>query len=113
MVQVYFTDEGGTLRVDVKGHGELGNFEGLDVMCAATTVLTNTLSINVLTYKELDMLDEEPTVYVGDDGEGRARVACRPKPEYYAVVRAGFRGVVMGYQMLAAVYPGHVEFCAD
>lgn len=110
MIQVYFNDEGGVFLLDVKGHGELGNFEGLDVMCAATTTLTNTLAVNVLTYEEEKMLSEKPTVYVGDDGEGRARVKCVPKPEFYPACSAGFRAVVTGYQMLAAMYPDHVQF---
>lgn len=113
MIQVYFNDAEGVLLLDVLGHGELANFEGLDVMCAATTVLTNTLAVNVLSFEESDMLSEKPTTYVGDDGEGRARVKCVPKPEFYSVCKAGFCGVVMGYQMLAAMYPDYVQFNTD
>lgn len=110
MVQVYYTDINGEMRVDIQGHGNLKNIENLDVMCAAATTLTNTLAINVLAMKEANFLEEEPVVYIGDDGEGKARVLCKPKAEFYALCKAKFTAVVTGYQVLADIYPLYVGF---
>lgn len=110
MVQVYYTDAHGELRADILGHGNLKNIEDLDVMCAAATTLTNTLAVNVLSMKEAGFLEEEPVVYIGDDGEGKARLMCKPKAEYYALCKAKFTAVVTGYQVLASIYPLYVGF---
>ena len=110
MVQIYFTDAGGELRVDMNGHGELENIEGLDVMCAACTTLANTLSINVMSADSLGMLEEEPTVFLGDDGEGRARILAKPKPEYHATVKTMYITVANGFMMLSRLYPECVEY---
>ena len=87
MVQLYFTNAGGEFRLDMKGHGDLENIEGLDVMCAVTTTLANTLSLNIHSCDELGMLEEEATIYIGDDAEGKARILCKPKPQYYETVK--------------------------
>jgi uncharacterized protein YsxB (DUF464 family) len=113
MVQIYYTTVGGELRVDMKGHGDLENIEQLDVMCAATTTLANTLSLNVMTAHKLGWLDEEPTVYVGDDGEGMARILCKPKPEVYYVVKTMFETIATGFGYLAALYPANVAFIKE
>ena len=113
MVQIYFTDAGGELRVDMKGHGDLENIEKLDVMCAACTTLANTLSLNVLSAEETGYLEEPPTVYIGEDGEGRARILCKPRAEHYALVKAVFITVVNGFLMLSALYPEHVELVRE
>jgi uncharacterized protein YsxB (DUF464 family) len=110
MLRIFYSDEGGELRVDLDGHGDLRNFENLDVMCAAVTTLTNTLSFSVIRAENAGMLDENPTVYVGEDGEGKGRILCVPKPEYYSIVRTMFETVIGGYQILATYYPDHVEF---
>ena len=90
MIQIYYTDAGGELRVDMKGHGELENIQQLDVMCAATTVLANTLGINAYSAEQLGMLEEPAIVYIGDDGEGKARILAKPKAEYYSTVKTMF-----------------------
>lgn len=109
MIQIYYTDAGGELRVDMKGHGELENIEHLDVMCAVTSILSNTLGINAYNAEELGMLEEPATVYIGEDGEGMARVLAKPKPEYYAIVKTIFETVVTGFTYLATIFPEHVE----
>lgn len=109
MIQVFYTDVGGELLVDMKGHGELENMEHLDVMCAATTTLANTLALNVMTVHELGMLEGDPTVYIGDDGEGVARIACKPRPEYYGIVKIIFKTVEVGLTYLATMYPDKIE----
>jgi len=110
MVQVFFTDEGGCLRVDANGHANLKNTEGVDVYCAAVTTLTNTLAVNAIRAFEAGELEEEPTVYTGSEGEGRARVVIKPRAEYYSTLSLMFRAVLMGYQMLAAFHGDAVEY---
>lgn len=113
MVQVYYTDAGGELRLDMKGHGDLENMEKLDVMCAASTTLANTLSINIMSAFDLGFFEEEPTIYIGDDAEGKARILCKPKAEYYHTVKCIFTTIVNGFALLSRIYPEHVEFVAD
>jgi len=113
MIQVYFTDAGGELRVDMLGHGDLGNMEGLDVMCAAATTLANTLAISVMTMDEGGCLEEEATIYIGDDAEGKARILCKPKPQCYSVLKTVYATVVNGFIMLSRIYPEHVELVTE
>ena len=113
MIRIFYTYVGGELRVDIDGHGELANLEGLDVMCAATTTLTNTLAFAVINAEECGLLDEKPTVYVGEDGEGRARILCKPAPEHYAIVKAMFVTVINGYSILATLYPDFVQLFTE
>lgn len=113
MVQIYYNKVGGELRIDMKGHGDLENIQKLDVICAATTTLANTLSLNVLTANKLGLLDEEPTVYVGDDGEGEARILCKPKPEGYYVVKMMYETIATGFGYLATLYPDHVALVVE
>ena len=110
MIQIYYTDVGGELRVDMKGHGELENIQQLDVMCAVTTVLSNTLGINAYNAEQLGMLEEPPVVYVGDDGEGMARVLVKPKAECYSIVKTMFETIASGFVYLATMFPEHVEY---
>lgn len=110
MVRIFYTDVGGELRVDLDGHGDLRNFESLDVMCAAVTTLTNALAFAVINAEEQGMLDEKPTVYVGEDSEGKTRILCKPKGEFYGIVKAMFVTVINGYRILGTYYPDHVEF---
>jgi hypothetical protein len=113
MIQIYYTDVGGELRVDMKGHGELENMQHLDVMCAVTTVLTNTLGINAYNAEALGMLEEPPVVYVGDDGEGKARILAKPKAEYYGIVKTMFETVAAGFLYLATMHPENVEYVRE
>ena len=113
MIRIFYTDAGGELRVDLDGHGNMANFEALDVMCAATTTLTNTLAFAVIAAEEQEMLDEKPTVYVGEDGEGRARILCKPVPKHYAVVKAMFVTVINGYRILSTLYPDYVQLFTE
>ena len=110
MIQVFYIAEKGTLRVDINGHGDLRNAEGLDVYCAAATALTNTLGVNAISAWESGFLDEEPTVYVGDEGEGRARIVVKPKPEYYGLISSIVNAITIGYQTLAVFHPEAVEY---
>ena len=113
MVQIYMYEGEGELRVDVKGHGDLENIQKLDVMCAAVTTLTNSLALMVLTFEESGMLEEKATVYVGDDGEGKARTLAKPKPEFHPYVKTAFETVSAGYLYLATMYPEYVEFIRE
>ena len=113
MIQIYYKDAGGELLVDMKGHGDLANMEELDVMCAATTALTNTLAINVSSAEACKMLECEPTLYIGDDGEGKARVLAKPLAEYYPTLRTVFTTVVNGFRMLSSLYPDHVALVVE
>ena len=113
MVKIYFTDEGGEFRVDMLGHGELANIEQLDVMCAVTTTLANTLSLNIKSIAECGMLMEEPTIYIGDDAEGKARILCKPLPEYHSIVKSVYITIINGFCLLAALYPEHIEFVKE
>ena len=113
MVQTYYTNVGGELRLDVLGHGNLANIEGLDVMCAAVTSLTNTLALNVQSAAEAKLLDEEPMIYIGDDEEGKARVLCKPCPEHFSILKTIFATVCNGLLMLSKLYPDYVEFVSE
>lgn len=113
MIQIYYTDVGGELRVDMKGHGELENIQGLDVMCAVTTVLSNTLGINAYSAEQLGMLEEPAVVYIGDDGEGKARILAKPKAEYYGTVKTMFETVAAGFVYLATMFPDCVEYARE
>lgn len=112
MVQAYFTDKdkGGVLRVDINGHANLKNAEGLDVLCACCTTLANTLALNVKTFEEAGMLKSEPVIYLGENGDGKARISCVPNEMYYAVVRTAFTAIIIGFEMLSRYYPSEVEF---
>lgn len=112
MIHVYYTDINGELRLDMKGHGELENMEKLDVMCAAATTLANTLALMVNTYEEVGMLYEK-LVYVGDDGEGKARILAKPKPEYFNTVKTSFETIACGFLPLAHLYPDKVAFIKE
>ncbi|MBQ2876994.1 MAG: ribosomal-processing cysteine protease Prp [Clostridia bacterium] len=113
MVNGYYTDVGGELRLDIEGHGNIENIEGLDVMCAAVSTLTNALAINVLAADKSGWLEEEATVYVGEDGEGRARILCKPRPEYYSLVKMAFAVICNGLSMLSTLYPKYVGFIRE
>ena len=112
MIQVYFTDGGGELRVDMSGHGDLGNMQGLDVMCAAATTLANTLSMSVMVMDNAGCL-EEATIYIGDDAEGKARILCKPKPEYYNILKTVYATVINGFILLSRIYPEHVALTRE
>ena len=113
MIQIYFKEDDGRLTVDIKGHGDLENIQGLDVMCAATTTLADTLGLNIQSAEQCGMLEGEPTVYVGDDGEGIARLEALPKPEYYNIVKTMFVTVTTGFLFLSQMYPEYVQYGAE
>ena len=113
MVQIYFTDEGGELRIDMLGHADLKNIEKLDVLCAACTTLADSLSLMAMVFDESEMLEEPATIYVGDDGEGKARILCKPKPEFYRIVRTAFDTASAGFSYLSTFYPEHVAFVRE
>lgn len=112
MIHVYYTDVNGELRLDMKGHGELKNIEELDVMCAVCTTLANTLALMVNTYEEADML-EDKVVFVGDDGEGKARILAKPKPEYFNIVKTSFETIACGFLPLSYLYPNNVAYIKE
>lgn len=113
MVNGYFTNAGGEFCLDIQGHGNIENIEGLDVMCAAVSTLTNALAINVLSAHEVGWLEEDPIVYVGDDSEGKARILCKPRPQYYALLKTAYTVICNGLVMLATLYPEHVGFVRE
>ena len=113
MVRIYFTLEAGVYRVDVDGHANLKNVDGVDVYCAAVTTLTNTLATNAIAMFEAGTLEEEPTIYIGDEGEGRARIALKPTPEYFGNATLIVNAIVTGYKMLSVFHPEAVEFFCD
>ncbi len=115
MVQVYFTDKdkGGTLRCDINGHANIKNAEGLDVLCACCTTLANTLALNIKTFESMDMLKDGAVVYLGENGDGKARISCSPKEMYYGIVRTAFTAVIIGFEMLSKYYPDEVQFVRE
>lgn len=113
MVQIYFYEGGGVFRIDMQGHGDLANMEGLDVMCAASTTLANSLALMVMTFNDSEMLGEEPTVYIGDDGEGKAQIIAKPKPNYHNIVKSAFETAAIGFLHLSVLYPEKIEYIRE
>ena len=113
MIKIFTKFEGNEFLIDISGHGELENIEKLDVMCAAVTTLTNALSLTVHAMWDMGLLTEDPILYVGDDGEGNARIKAKATEESRALVATAFSTIITGYRYLSVLYPEHVELWSE
>ena len=83
--------------MEVAGHAGTAEY-GRDLVCAAASILTQTLSEAVRNDAECFL----PTVYVTN---GKARVACNAQLGHRKRCREVFNTIFTGYELLAGLYP--------
>ena len=44
---------------------------------------------------------------------GKARILCKPKPEYYETIKCIYLTIINGFTLLSRIYPEHVELVLD
>ena len=91
-------------RLTVKGHARSAE-EGKDLICAGASTLAATMAANAEYMEERGMLREK-TVRLD---KGDAEIQCVPVAQCRAIVRLCMESIVVGFEMLAAEYPGYIR----
>lgn len=87
----------------VSGHAYSGT-AGQDLVCAAASMLAQTLAANVQNLEaEGSVLEMNVQL-----GEGAAEIRCTPCSRYRAVVSLVYDTICMGFRLLARDYPANL-----
>lgn len=92
-------------RLTVTGHARSDEY-GKDLICAAVSALTLTLSANVGNMASRGYVTQPVTKLEPGDAE----ISCRAKARYRESVRQTFMSVCVGFEILAAEYPDYISY---
>ena len=92
-------------RVTVKGHANSGEV-GHDLVCAAVSMLSSTLAVNVAHMYSKRLVHEK--VIVQDDGY--CEISCKTMGKYKYSVMMIFDSVCMGFDLLSQRNPENVQY---
>lgn len=87
-------------------HGHAGGKRGNDLVCAAASMLANTLALNV---ERLKCQGAAAHVEITLE-PGNAAIWCRPKSKMESVVTLCMDSVCMGFELLHKEYPKKVQY---
>jgi len=90
-----------TLTLDINGHANYAHY-GQDIVCAAVSILGQTLVNNLIKYSGRGWYRLEWRAE-----EGNLHIHCEAKG-YYSMVVEMFRFVMVGLRMIAVEYPDYV-----
>lgn len=89
-------------KLTVKGHAEYAE-EGKDIICAAASILFNTLGSNL----EDDALIRD---YKAKTDKGDSEIVVTPNSRMEHIVTLIFDTICRGYDLLALKYPEYIKF---
>ena len=92
-------------RVTVEGHAGSGE-KGHDLICAAASVLVETLATNAERIAGSGMASS-PVIVLE---EGRAEISCKPRSKYKYATAMVFDAVCEGFALLARDYPEYISY---
>lgn len=105
MIDIELCREGNEWTVSVTGHSGAAQ-KGQDILCAAVSVLTQTLGVAVLSLIASGKIEESGTVALKD---GFALINARAKKANVNEVGALFGFAATGYKLLGEHYPEHIH----
>ena len=99
MIRIEYDEK--TLTLDIRGHANFANY-GQDIVCAAISVLGQTLVNNLIRFSgrgwyRLEWQAEEGNLHIHCEANG-----------YYDMVVEMFRFVMVGFRMIAVEYADYV-----
>lgn len=98
--------ESGYLAMKVTGHAGFAEL-GKDPVCAGASTLAMTVAQCIQSMGEEGKLQKKPSITIRN---GRVSVVAKPKKENFAEALHTFYVGEIGMQLLAASYPGNIEF---
>lgn len=96
----------GEFSLQLSGHAGYAP-AGSDAVCAAASMLAYTAAREVLELERGGKLREAPRIKL-DKGDGE--VSCKFRGSSWDEVKALYRVIANGYDLLAANFPSHVSF---
>lgn len=94
-----------TLVLSIKGHAGAGE-KGHDLVCAAASILANTVAQIVYIMHDKGQLRRKPTVKLNG---GDATITCKPRDEAFHEALHTYSVAQVGFALLAKAHPDHVE----
>ena len=92
-------------RLTVKGHANSGE-SGHDLVCAAVSVLTDTLVLNIKRLKKQGVIKK----YKTERKNGKTVLSCVSDDSYAAIVSLIFQAFCLGLRQLAKDCPENISF---
>lgn len=92
-------------KIEVSGHARSGE-EGRDLVCAACSILVQTIASNVLNWAAAEHI-RQPGVSIG---KGFAQICCVPQTRYEAQIRLVLDALCCGFELLAGDYPEYIRY---
>ena len=103
MIEVRYDRE--EMRVNIFGHAYSAEF-GRDLICAGASTLAITLAANAQHMEDIGWVSRADI----DIGSGHTDVVCEADEEKAQIVRAVFDSICVGFEIMAAKYPEHIQY---
>lgn len=102
MICIEMSQKSGVYTLETKGHAEYAE-PGKDIVCAAVSILVFTLieSIDERDLSEPPMIEQE---------SGKVLVRVKPKQSTEGKIRAVFKVIANGFELLQKNFPENVKF---
>lgn len=93
-------------KLSVTGHA--GSAEkGKDLICAATTILVNTVAAAVEKFAYHDNVMRSHCIEIKD---GNAQISYTPAHRYKATIGLAIDSICIGFELLAVSYPENISY---
>lgn len=99
-----YNKECGKLKLTVSGHAGAAPL-GQDIVCAAVSILVQTLAQHIKNIYVRGDLQKEPVIILE---HGQANICCVPKKTAKTKLRHCFETVYTGFWLLAQTYPEYI-----